>query len=188
MRTWLIVTLLFCAGSTALAQVWTWTDETGQVHYSDRPVPGARQIELSPAQTIPMPRAEPAATSAGQSTADPSQRYTLRVSSPAADETLWNIGGTLTVEVQLTPELLAGHQVDLVLDGQRQNLARRIPRFVVDAVWRGEHTLQAVIIDQTGRELLHSDPVTFFVQQSSIQNPFNPNVPRLAPPQNIPGR
>jgi hypothetical protein len=188
MRTWLIVTLLFCAGSTALAQVWTWTDETGQVHYSDRPVPGAREIELSHAQSIPMPRAEPAVTASGQAATDASQRYTLRIASPEEEETLWNTGGTLTVEVQLAPQLQPGHQVDVVLNGERRNLARRTTRFTLEEVWRGEHTLQAVIVDQADRELQRSPAVTFFVQQTSVQNPFNPNVPRLAPPQNIPGR
>lgn len=188
MKTWLIVTLLFCAGTTALAQVWTWTDESGQVHYSDRPAPGARQIELSPAQSIPMPRAAPQVSEQGQVETDLSQRYTLRVSSPEAEETLWNIGGTLGVEVQLAPELLPGHQIDVMLDGQRQNLMRRSTRFTVEEVWRGEHSLQAVIVDQNGSELIRSDAVTFYVQQTSVQNPFNPNVPRQAPPQNIPGR
>ena len=45
MRHWLfLVTLL---SVQALAQpAYRWTDENGQVHYSDRPAPGATQIRL----------------------------------------------------------------------------------------------------------------------------------------------
>ena len=49
MHKWLI--LLSLLWSTAIAEpAYTWVDENGQVHYSDRPVPGATEIELRGAQ------------------------------------------------------------------------------------------------------------------------------------------
>jgi hypothetical protein len=38
-------------------------------------------------------------------------------------------------------------------------------------VFRGQHTLQAVVIDSAGAEVMTSPSRTFFVQQTSIQNP-----------------
>jgi hypothetical protein len=38
-------------------------------------------------------------------------------------------------------------------------------------VFRGQHTLQVVVIDSAGAELMRSPSRTFFVQQTSIQNP-----------------
>jgi hypothetical protein len=41
-------------------------------------------------------------------------------------------------------------------------------------VVRGEHTLQVVVLDTTGTELMRSPSRTFFVQQVSLQNPNSP--------------
>jgi hypothetical protein len=38
-------------------------------------------------------------------------------------------------------------------------------------VFRGVHTLVAVVIDSSGREIVRSSPTTFIVQQTSIANP-----------------
>jgi hypothetical protein len=44
-------------------------------------------------------------------------------------------------------------------------------------VYRGEHTISASVMDAQGRELVASEPVTFFVQQASLQNPNRPPAP-----------
>ncbi len=188
MRTWVLLSLLFCVSGTAAAQAWTWTDENGQVHYSDRPVPGARQVELGSAQSAPMPATQPVTPAAEQP--EPTRPYrSLVITRPDHEDTLWNTGGNLTVEVELDPpSLLPGHQIEISRDGQRQNVRARATRFELTEVWRGEHTLQALVLDEDGGALLSSDVITVFIQQTSIQNPNNPNVPRQVPRQNLPGR
>ncbi len=190
MRTWVLLSLLFCVSGSAAAQAWTWTDENGQVHYSDRPVPGARQVELGSAQSAPMPGAQPSAPTADASATQQTQPYrALVITRPDHEETLWNTGGTLSVEVELDPpSLLPGHQIEISLDGERQNVHQRATRFELSEVWRGTHTLQALVLDEDGRALISSDAITVVIQQTSIQNPNNPNVPRQAPRQNLPAR
>jgi hypothetical protein len=113
---------------------------------------------------------------------------TIAITSPVQQETLWNTAGILNVEIDLAPALRPGHVLDVYLDGERRNLNATSTRFTLPEVWRGVHTLQAIVLDASGRELTRSLAVTFMVQQTSIQNPNNPNVPRLAPPQSLPGR
>src|SRR6185503_7540183 len=105
MRKWLI--LLFALPATASsAPAWTWVDASGQVHFSDRPVPGARQVELSGAQSfgtqVPA-RTTRAGGGAGATT--PATPYAIEIVSPADQETLSNIGATLTVQVRFQPAL-----------------------------------------------------------------------------------
>ncbi|HEY5568069.1 MAG TPA: DUF4124 domain-containing protein, partial [Gammaproteobacteria bacterium] len=50
MGKWLIVLPMLYAAALAAAPAWTWVDENGQRHFSDRPVEGAEQIELAGAQ------------------------------------------------------------------------------------------------------------------------------------------
>jgi hypothetical protein len=180
MRKWLILlsTLLVTVASGAPA--WTWVDADGQVHFSDRPVPGARQVELSGAQGFGAPGtrqapATPAAPQPAQSTARAPYR-TINISSPAEQQTLWNIGTMLNVEIEMDPPLSDAHRVDLILDGQRRNLNTAGLQMTVPDVFRGAHTLQVVVIDAAGAEVMRSPTRNFIVQQNSIQNPSSPIV------------
>jgi hypothetical protein len=180
---WLILLSALFVTHLSAAPAWTWVDEQGQVHYSDRPVPGAREIELSAAQGFSAsPRAAPTPRSTQGSSNEgvrPAANYrTFNVVSPTEQETLWNIGANLTVRVELIPGLRAGHWIDLVLDGQRANLNVRGLEFSVPNVFRGTHSAAAVIVDANGFELQRSPAVSFIVQQTSIQNPSSPQAPR----------
>lgn len=171
--------MLYAAASFG-ATAWTWVDEQGRRHFSDRPVPGAQQIELPGAQgfsrpSVSTPRPAASAPQAQQSAARPYSVFD--VVSPSQQQTLWNIEGNLNVQVQLEPSLLPGHSLDVFLDGQRIALNATSDQFTVPEVFRGLHTLQAVVVDTNGTEVLRSLAVTFMVQQTSLLNPNNPNNP-----------
>lgn len=166
---------------------WRWVDTDGVVHYSDRPVPGAEEVELptSARRTSPV-----ASSSTARATAPPaataaatSQIYTrFDIVSPAQQETLWNLGGTLNVQVAIEPQLFPGHRLDVTLDGQRQRVLASGTTLTLTEIYRGIHTVQAVIVDLSDSVVLRSNPVEFMVQQTSLQNPNNPNSPRNRPP------
>ena len=183
MRKWLILLSLWSLCASA-APVWTWVDADGTVHYSDRPVPGARQIELPEfgsraATPSPPAAARPAVQPPAEERSERAeQRYrTFQIVSPTQQETLWNIGGELQVSLVLEPPLQQGHTIDVYLDGERRNLNTTSLQFTVPEVFRGTHTLQAAIIDSRGQVVLRSLPVQFMVMQTSILNPNNPNRP-----------
>jgi hypothetical protein len=179
MRKWLILLSALQATSAFGAPAWTWVDANGTVHFSDRPVPGARQVEIAGAQGFGAPQAArpPAPAAATPASADPAAAgpyQAVEIVSPANEETLRNIGGNLSVLVRFQPPLQTGHRFDLVLDGQRRNLNATSARVMLPEVFRGSHTLQVIVLDAAGVELTRSAPRTFFVQQTSILNPVNP--------------
>lgn len=177
----LILLSLIYAASSFGATVWTWVDENGQRHFSDRPVEGATQIELPDAQSFSRPPVSTSrSTAPRQSTTSSTQSATrpysvFTIVSPSQQQTLWNIQSTLDVQVELEPSLQPGHSLDVFLDGERIPLNATSSQFTVPEVHRGLHTLQAVIVDSSGAEVLRSLAVTFMVQQTSILNPNNPN-------------
>jgi len=79
--------------------------------------------------------------------------------------------------VQFQPPLQPGHRFDVAIDGQRRNINTASPRTTVSDLVRGAHSLQIVVIDTAGKELMRSQSRTFFVQQTSIQSPTNPQRP-----------
>jgi hypothetical protein len=190
MGKWLIVLPMLYATVLAAGPAWTWVDANGRRHYSDRPVEGATQVELSGAQGFATTRPTPTPPGAGNaatptSAAQPATGYrSFTIASPANEETLWNIGGILNVQVGIEPGLQAGHQIDAYLDGSRVVIGERGQSFTIPEVYRGMHTVYAVIRDQGGRELRRSPPVTFMVQQTSVQNQANPQRP--PPPRPTP--
>jgi len=178
MRPWLLLVSLFCTAAFG-QQAYRWTDENGQVHYSDRPSPGATQIQLRGVQGY-APAVQPQAQqAAGAESEQPTVReYTaFNVISPGQQETLWNIGAVLDVQVELEPGLQPGHHLGAYLDGQLIDVRALSTQFQLPDVFRGTHTLQAVVLDASGEEMLRSLAVTFMVMQTSMQNPNNPNAP-----------
>ena len=175
MRHWLVLAFLLCAQASG-QQAYRWTDENGQVHYSDRPAPGATEVRLRGAQgyaPAATPRTETAsATPAAAADEQPIRPYTVfNVIQPSQQETLWNIGTVMNVQVDLQPALQTGHHLGAYLDGQLIDVGATGAQFQLTDVFRGTHTLQAVVLDSSGGEVLRSLAVTFMVQQTSIQNP-----------------
>jgi hypothetical protein len=162
------------------APAWTWVDEQGRRHYSDRPVEGATQIELAGPQTFTggSPAVRPAPQTETQTPAPP-QYSVLDIISPTDQETLTNIGGMLTMELAIYPPLRAVDRIDAIFDGRRVNLGVRSLSVTIPEVFRGEHTIQAVILSEDGQELLRSAAVTVFVRQTSV---LTPPPQRVVPP------
>jgi hypothetical protein len=163
-----LLALLVAAG--AFAEAYTWTDEDGIVHYSDRPHPGATVVELGESNAArPPPTSQPRASSdsSDEATAPAAGYESLEVASPAAEETLWNIEETLNVTLAISPPLRPGHQVRVYFDGEPRMVSGT--SFQLQEVYRGVHNLQAEVIDETGQLLKRSRPSRFYVQQNSVR-------------------
>ncbi|MCH8135166.1 MAG: DUF4124 domain-containing protein [Proteobacteria bacterium] len=168
----LIIGLL--AASAALSEAYRWVDENGIVHYSDRPEPGAELIILPEysasrqARRYQRPTATSRPTQSNQtSPAAALFRYErVEITSPGAEETLWNIEGILNVSVTVTPALKAGHQVRAYFNGNGEIVAGT--SFQIEEVYRGVHNLQVEIIDENGKLMIRSRANRFYVQQNKV--------------------
>jgi hypothetical protein len=187
----LIAMTSLVSAAVAAAPAWTWVDQQGQRHFSDRPVEGATKIELSGGQTFSSAEArvvsQPAREPREEQQPAVREYAVLAVARPASQDTVFNIEGNLETELVIYPPLQAGHQIDVILDGERVAIGARDLSFTVPEVWRGEHTLQAVVSDQEGRELKQSLPVTFVVRQNSALQPQPQRAPQQAIPPPRPG-
>lgn len=162
----------------AMAQAYRWVDEDGVVHYSDRPREGAERVQL-PSDNV-RPRPVPASRAAApqpESTEEdqpsgPFRYETLMVSSPAAEETLWGLGGTLNVTLDLRPALQDGHRIRVYFDGEARTVTST--SFQIEEVFRGAHNIQAEVVSRNGRLMIRSLPTRFFVQQMSVNRPPPP--------------
>ncbi|HEX2138343.1 MAG TPA: DUF4124 domain-containing protein [Woeseiaceae bacterium] len=170
-----IALLAVLAAGVLPAQVYRWVDDDGVIHYSDTPHPGAEEVHL-PDSAPPLPGAafetaqRTLPTEGDQPESQPSFDYrSLRFVAPAPEETLWNIGGELTVRLDLQPGLRPGDQVRVYFDGEPR--AVNGLQFEMEEVWRGTHNLQAEVLNEQGQLMIRSEPIRFYVHQTSIANP-----------------
>jgi hypothetical protein len=174
METRAILALLgIFVAAVATADVWRWVDENGVVHFSDTPVEGAERIDVSESSRttgsrIFTPPPQVAADGDQAPQAPQEFRYeSLTIATPAAEQTLWNIEGTLNVSLALTPGLQSGHQVRVYFNGQPRMV--NSTSFTIDEVWRGVHNIQAEVLDETGKLMIRSQPNRFYVQQTTVR-------------------
>ena len=169
---------LLCA--TALADngtttVYKWVDAQGVVHYSDQPHPNAQKLEVRGAQTFSAPPVPQSSASAPVEAQPSGPAYdSCSIAQPSDQQMLMNVYNTTAV-VQTSPPLRPGDQVHLFVDGKQIPGSGTSFSF---PVFRGQHSVQAVIEDNTGQIVCETASVTFFVHQPSIQNPQNPVHPR----------
>ncbi len=93
---------------------------------------------------------------------------------PKNEQTVHNNSGNVTVEIMALLE--PGQSIRLLVDGQRAAPDSRDLTFNLEGIDRGEHTLQALILDERGYVVAKSQPVIFFMWQASSRFP-----PRLKP-------
>ncbi len=169
--------LLLAPALAQAAKVYKWTDDQGNIIYSDSPRPGAEEIEVptEPAGIVPVP---PEKVPPAQEAVSGDGYGTLIVASPSNDQIIDDPSGTVTVSLAVEPPLRTrrGDTVRLSLDGQTLDTRYTGSAIAIPGVPRGTHTLYAEVVDRAGTVLISSAPVTFHVQAPSSEAPAGPDI------------
>jgi uncharacterized protein DUF4124 len=177
--TLLPLTLWLLSGASMAATVYKWVDAQGITHYSDQPHPQAQEIDVKPVNTYSSPPVAASNSSTSTGPAAPAYR-TCELIRPENDEVFLNTS-TISARLGLDPQLIAGDQVAIAVDGKRvTGQPTTGTEFVIPDIARGTHTLTIVVYDRTGKEQRCSTPaVTFHVRQPSVQAPVKAVRPRF---------
>lgn len=154
----------------AAQSVYKVTDENGNVTFTDTPpldpeatveehslhAPNSAQPVLSSPEIL-----EPAES-------DSPLQFETKIVSPGDNATIPMGPGNFSVQVALSPRLKAGEKLLLLLDGEPVGAPQRIPNWQLNNVYRGEHRLQVLRIDDGGAQLDESDISTVFVMRPIV--------------------
>lgn len=172
LRPWLLLILLLTA-LVANAEVYKWVDEQGNVHYGDVPPGGtpAEPLQLPGLSTYrdrtPAPATEPAKPAPA-----PFAGYTkVAIVQPEPGSAVRANDQRVAVSVALEPPLQPGHAVVILLDGNPVGAPYAGTAVELSGVYRGEHSLQARIVDANGKQLAESATITFTLRQVSTIKP-----------------
>jgi hypothetical protein len=168
-------TLILSFDSGAASRIYKTVDANGNVVFTDIP---PKDGEAGEAMTIENPNTfQPAAPeSREQWIVDSADENTegaeaaaftyqsLTISAPTSDEAIRENAGNVNVVANVVPELQTGHRVRILMDGKPEQAAARAV-FMLPNVDRGSHSVQAEVIDDTGKVLITSSSTTFHLQR-----------------------
>lgn len=188
-----------CLPLLAAGAVYKSVGPDGTVTYTDRPPPGATEIQLPKFPTpAPLPAPATSTTTAPAPSAPPSGAQNtapasfpgyskLTLVTPAHDATVRENTGSIEVTLVSEPawDPQWGHSIKVILDGKLLPDVYTTPKFQLNNADRGTHTLQVIVLDAKQNELISSQTVTFhmkrhsalFAKESPLRAPnFNPPV------------
>lgn len=90
----------------------------------------------------------------------------IAVVQPANDATVFDNAGNVDVTVAVSPDVRSGDRIALILDGRRSSV-QEATHFKLSKIARGEHTLEARVVDSSDTTVISSDPVKFYLWQAS---------------------
>ncbi|MGM0694487.1 MAG: DUF4124 domain-containing protein [Pseudomonadota bacterium] len=173
--------------------IYRTTDAQGNVVFTDNPDRGGEEVDLAPLTVVPgrgeVRQAESPAVidggdgESGEDAADgPGQPFmpydSFGIRSPGQEETLpTGAAGNVQVTLDIEPALREDHRVRLLVDGRVSQSAMHTDTFMLNDLDRGEHELQAELLDASGAVRHRTSPVTLYVQRASVNLPRNPNNP-----------
>ena len=93
----------------------------------------------------------------------------IEIFEPKNEQTVHDNNGNVTVEIMAL--LDSGYTIRLLIDGERAAPDSRDLTFRLRDIERGEHMLQALMLDERGYVVTRSQPVIFFMWQASSRFP-----------------
>jgi len=166
------VLLLICAVlASAHAEVYRWVDKSGTVIYSDQPHPNAELIDIDTVQSYSPVAIPEQSLSTGEEVQEEKEapNYQVKIVSPENDVSIRDNAGTVTINVDVSPELDI-ERADLLtvkFDGQTLGEPQSNASFTLTNIERGTHTAQVSIVDKLSKTLQSSQVVTFHLQRHS---------------------
>ena len=182
----LLLAALMWLPQLGTAQIFKSVDEHGNVSYSDTPPKSgpSEEVKLRITNSTPAPEfvepLEPGPSAAPAGDDEPAEDYRLEIASPANETTIAMGPGNFSVTATIEPALASGDLLQLYVDGSPEGSAQSGSSWNLTNVFRGAHDLTVVVTDQSGSQLVESDPVRVYVLRPSV-NYTNRNRPRPTP-------
>jgi hypothetical protein len=169
--------LLLVFALPAAAQIYKYTDASGNTAYSNQPPNGtkAETVELPPLNSVETvvpaaPPPLPATQNQNQNQQSAAAYQVLALKDLPEDEALRANNGSFTVGVAIEPRLQPGHLLQLVVDGAPYGQPTNIPRLQVVELDRGEHSLSVQVLENQ-RSIQQSETVNLTVQRVHVGRP-----------------
>lgn len=152
------------------ADIYKWVDKEGNTHFSDKGPLGAEKLILAPIQIYSAPKEEEISKPQASQPSQKINDYQLKINYPADKSTFRDEEGELEVMVGMASDLESEQKIRLLLDDKSIAEVHAL-RIQIIGIDRGEHKLQAQLLDVNGQTIAASDLITFYMQRPRVPNP-----------------
>lgn len=166
-----ILLMLTLVTNSVLANIFTWTDDNGQQHFSDTPRKNAKQYQLNGNTenniSIKIPL-----KNQGNSLLPIS--YVFNIVSPLNEATVRNNNGNLDIQASIDPQPPKNTLFQLVVDDNK--IAKPQPSlfFTLTAMNRGKHKLAVEATLPTGEVLIQTPAISIFMHRAMYKPKAQP--------------
>ena len=169
----LLTIFIFLAGINAQAALYKYTNEKGEVIYSDKPpYEGAEELNPPKLQITPAIKIKPGPIEKPkEKEQEKVTKYTaFQITSPKNGETLQNNAGNVNIALAIKPGLntIAGDYINILMDGSAITKKSTNLSTTFNHIDRGTHSIQAELRDQSGKLIMFSNIVIIHVHRFSI--------------------
>ncbi len=171
----LIINLLYL--TSTFAGVYKSVDEDGNIIFTDKPVPGAEEIQVDEVQTIKAPETKPFKYTPRPKPV-PDGGYTgIVITNPSEGQVIRDNTGNVTISVSVAPRLQTnlGDRLILYMDGQAVREGSS-GSFSLENIDRGTHEIYAAV-ERDGKKVTSSSPVSFTLQRATSKPSPPPKKP-----------
>lgn len=147
------------------AKIYVWRNEQGVLVFSDSPMPGAEEVEVKESNTVK--------SSVDTSVLDItpkviSDQYQVNITQPENNATVRDNTGSVYVSGRIMPIFKQGFKIQLYLDNKPYEKPQTHSMFVLRNIDRGEHQIKMTLLNNKGRLIATSTPVTFYMHRISV--------------------
>lgn len=161
--------------------IYKTVDENGVVHYSDKKTDQAKEIILptvnqmssstsKQSSSVFAPNRQTSVVNSSTSNEQQIDNYQISIVTPTNEQTIRDNAGFVMVKIQVLPKELSTNKVQLKIN-QEVFTSGKSFSYRLENIPRGEHKLTAEIIDQTGKLIAKSEPVTIYLFRPSVIKP-----------------
>ena len=149
------------------SKMYKHIDAEGVTTFSDIKVEGATEIKPAVGNTIVMPK--PVDRQKSPEETKSAIYSAFIIVSPQHDSTVRNNNGIVTLGLSITPELKidSGHRIWAYIDNQLAMSNSSSLSITINNVYRGSHTIYAVVRDSEDKSLIKSETITIHFKQTS---------------------
>ncbi len=146
------------------AKIYVWRNEKGILVFSDTPRPGAEEVKTKTGNVIQ------SSTQVETEVLDISPQvsqdiYEVIISTPQNNATIRDNTGSIYISGGIKPKFKSDFQVQLYLDGKPYLKPQKQVMYSLRNVDRGEHKIKMDLIDDKGKVIASSKPVTFYMHR-----------------------
>jgi hypothetical protein len=159
-RTFFFLCLIFPV--FAQATIYQKVDMQGKIYFSYLQTSDSTPFVLKPINTYSsLPKKQSATETEKQTKAEKNRYQHFVLKQPSNQENFQNTATVLGM-LEIEPSLQEGDRIQWWLDGKRVEESKRM-QYRIPSLDRGEHSLQASLVDMKSHILMQTEKVTFYI-------------------------